>query len=111
MSKPGKLDRSQLTLWSRFWLLWWQSPSHSVLLWILLMLIWPLLLAACSLPVTSSSPSSPASAPGYLLKCRPTVGLTFLPSTYLQPPHLTGLEGLAARAEIQQIGLGLRCRY
>ena len=109
MSKPGKLDRSPQTCLSRFWHLWWQSPAPSVLLWILLMLIWPLWLAGCSLPVTSSSQPSLASAQGYRLQCRPTVGLTFRPSTYLTPPSLTGLEAQAQRVE--RVNVGLKCSF
>ena len=109
MSRHGKLDKSQLTLSSRFWRQWWQSPAPSVLTFILLMLIWPLLLVACSLPATSSSPQSPASALGYRLQCRPTVGLTFRPSTYITPPALTGLEAQAQRVE--RVNVGLKCSF
>ena len=109
MLKSGSLDRSPPTCWSRFWHLWWQSPAPSVLPWILLMLIWPLWLAGCSLPVTSSSPSSPAKGQGYRLQCRPTVGLTFRPSTYITPPALTGLEAQVQRVE--RVNVGLKCSF
>ncbi len=93
MSKPGKLDRSQLTRWSRFWLLWWQSPAPSVLTFILLMLILLLSAAGCSPLPTLRLPQQQASGQGYRvwLQCRPTLGLTMQPAGTLDPPHLTGL--------------------